>query len=175
MQAPTLSACPTPSGRAFERGVGSLGNPVRICNFMPRLFVIILILTPLAIGGAMLWQKNCHSSVSNAPLTQRVYVWQRIQNVPAVASAVEKVPRDVISGVLPLVAEIHFRMGADSPPEIIRPALAIESFQKREAAGNADAVVIRIGVSAAETGWSPAACERVSSLAREFLSSPIWL
>ncbi|MGY8641651.1 MAG: DUF3142 domain-containing protein [Verrucomicrobiales bacterium] len=141
---------------------------------MPKRFVIVITLVFLTIGGFFLWQKIGPSGNSGASLTQRVYVWQRIQNAPVVASAIESVPREVVSGMLPLVAEVHFRNGPDLAPEIVRPSLAVGSFQKRAAGENSDAAVIRIGVSAAETEWNPKACEIVETLAREFLMSPIW-
>ncbi len=75
---------------------------------MPKRFFIIIALVFFAIGGYFLWQKTGPNGKSGASLTQRVYVWQRIQNAPVVASAIESVPREVISGMLPLVAEVHF-------------------------------------------------------------------
>ena len=141
---------------------------------MPRRFLAVFFILILAIGGVLLWQ-NRPVQHSSEPLSHRAYVWQRVQNAPEVSAAINSVP-DFVDGLLPLVAEMHFRNGPENPPEIVRPTLAVVSFRTRAETKIAhDAAVIRIGTSAAGTGWNPESCQLVSDLAREFLASRIWV
>ncbi len=134
--------------------------------------VSLVILIMLFAVGIVIWIVKPGTTTSQ-PLEQRAYVWQRVQTAPEVASAIDSLP-DFVSGLLPLVAEIHYRDGADAPPEIVRPSLAVASFQKR-AEAKADAGVIRIGMSAKDTQWNPKACQLVESVARETMESRIWI
>ncbi|NNE94268.1 MAG: hypothetical protein HKN23_21685, partial [Verrucomicrobiales bacterium] len=139
---------------------------------MPARYRTAILLLAVIIGVFLVGQ-HLANRPSDDPLEQRAYVWQRLQNSPEVTQAIESVP-DSVNGLLPLVAEIHFKQGPENPPAITRPTLAVSSFQDRAEAGKTDAAVIRIGVSAADTKWDAAACEIVADIARGTLISTIW-
>lgn len=107
-------------------------------------------------------------------MTQRVYVWQRVQDSPEVVVAIESIPVEIVSGLLPLVAEIHFRNGPDQAPDVVRPILAGGALSQRDEKGFSDAAVIRIGTSAKDTGWDESACQLIEKLVRDLLQTSEW-
>ena len=113
-------ASSTLSGKVIRRG-----TPFRV------FYVGFLVLIASFLG--------CRRNVS-APLTQDVYVWQRVWT-EAVAKAVDEAPHQSggkMREVVPLAAEVSFRNGQ---PAVIRPGLAYGTLKKAPSCG----LALRIG------------------------------